>query len=131
MPFQYKNVVIVGQSHIEIYGWDESNRDVIHKQNHHIIVEWFKIPFYDFILQYRLKYFLISPSVPLFKNSLFCSCYSNFNSLDSAIVSTSRTIFGFAWDLWPFACMGILKQNHIFLTACRNFTSSTTLWSVL
>lgn len=32
-------------SHIDIYGWDESQRDVIHEQNHHVNVEWFQINF--------------------------------------------------------------------------------------
>lgn len=35
MPFSVKkkkNVLIVGQSHIDIYGRDESEKDVIHEQ---------------------------------------------------------------------------------------------------
>lgn len=44
-----KNVLIVGQKS-QIYGWDESKRDVIHKQNHRVIVEWFPIHFFMFLI---------------------------------------------------------------------------------
>lgn len=41
---------LLGKSHIDIYGWDGSKRDVIHKQNHHVIVERFPINFFMFLI---------------------------------------------------------------------------------
>lgn len=51
MPFSVKKKCTHCWAKVtDIYGWDESKRDVIHKQNHHVIVEWFPIHFFMFLI---------------------------------------------------------------------------------